>query len=452
MPKAKLYFIPFEGAAKVVCEFKERYIWQIALHQSGDIYAVSGENAVLYKITPDGQKSEIYKNDIESNFTTIAIQGDLIYFGSEGIGALYQYNITENKIKVLYETYEREITSLRINPTGEVFFVTGKKDKMNVPEESLDYTDTFVRQLKGVQPRSTQKVLKNSLYVYNKNKQINKLFTKDNFIFHSLAIVNNAIYLGTGINGVIFKINADGNAEFMMRFDESHVTYLFPTENALLVGTGNTGRVYEMGYNPAEKGIYTSAVIDTKAKSRWGHINIIKEVPEGTNISIETRSGNTSIPDNTWSEWKETGSSLLIKSPQSQYLQFRIIFTTAVSGKSPTVSQIMIPFLKINRAPEISLITFKRKVAKKQTGVFDNNICTLSWSAYDADNDELWYKVLFKEANDSIWLIFIDRTDQLSIVFDTRILPDGNYNFKVIASDNNNNTTKNDINQTGIVR
>ena len=76
-------------------------------------------------------------------------------------------------------------------------------------------------------------------------------------------------------------------------------------------------------------------------------------------VKLFTRSGNTSVPDDTWSPWSSAYSRSegeQITSPKARYLQWK----TELSGSgsaSPVVTSVTVAYLQRNLRPEISGIT-----------------------------------------------------------------------------------------------
>ncbi len=442
LPESEIWFIDYNGNAKKIASFKEKYIWQIKANPAGDIFVACGSTAGLYKISSSGVKTLIYKNQSDNHFQALDIYKNKVYFVSEGIGALYEYNSTTNTTKVLYETYEKEITSVAVNSLGEVYFVTGRAKKLILPRNNFDYTDSFLRQSKGTKKFSSRgRYLKNSVYVYNKEKKVTKLFTKDNFIFHSLAIMNNKdIYIGSGTMGIIFKIAKNKRAYYSYKLQENQILCLKKIDkNTIMVGTGNPGKVYSIKSQYAKTGEYKSIVYNTTATSEWGKINVKGDFPVSTSISFYTRTGDTSRPDNTWSKWLKTGNGNKIQSPAARYIQFKLIIRTSNTSVTPIIRRILIPFLKHNRPPQVTRIRFNKGVSRKKTGGKDYNICKLSWSSYDPDHDSLWYKIFIKKRGSNKWKVVLRKTRKIYVIFDSRMFPDGMYNFRIIANDGINN-------------
>src|SRR5690606_7492556 len=97
-------------------------------------------------------------------------------------------------------------------------------------------------------------------------------------------------------------------------------------DSRLLVGMGNNGAAYEIPVANAPSGTFTSRVFDTQKKVKWGALRAVKD-----SASIQTRSGNTSVPDTTWSNWQDLktlpGDELQVASPDSRYLQYKVLLS-----------------------------------------------------------------------------------------------------------------------------
>src|SRR4029079_17279221 len=68
-------------------------------------------------------------------------------------------------------------------------------------------------------------------------------------------------------------------------------------------------------------------------------------------VQIETRSGNTEKPDETWSGWSPVGTNSAVASPKARYLQWRAILSNGVAVAS--LSEVNVAFQPRNIAPEV---------------------------------------------------------------------------------------------------
>ena len=125
-----------------------------------------------------------------------------------------------------------------------------------------------------------------------------------------------------------------------------------------IVGTtSNPGKLFAIGAQPARRGSYESDVRDAGTVATWGVIRW-RAAPNGGQVELFTRSGNTATPDQTWSAWSKaytTATGEQIASPNARYLQWRAVLTAG--SASPVLTSVTAAYLPRNLRPSISSIT-----------------------------------------------------------------------------------------------
>ncbi len=92
---------------------------------------------------------------------------------------------------------------------------------------------------------------------------------------------------------------------------------------------------------------YLQKIVDFRAENTnynqisFGTINVNYNTPNGTNITIETRS---SVDNITWSSWKLQNNNQTINSTSNRYLEIRINLTTNNTNVTPEVKNITINY------------------------------------------------------------------------------------------------------------
>src|SRR5439155_25838353 len=89
------------------------------------------------------------------------------------------------------------------------------------------------------------------------------------------------------------------------------------------------------------------------AISSWGKIFWKAENPNL--IQISTRTGNTSAPDKTWSDWAFIDDSGGTMSPKARFIQWKASLR-ADGSRSPKLSSVRVPYLQQNFRPEVTKI------------------------------------------------------------------------------------------------
>lgn len=96
----------------------------------------------------------------------------------------------------------------------------------------------------------------------------------------------------------------------------------------------------------ASSGDLTSTVYDAGLIALWESINWTATTPPGTSIKLQTRTGNTSTPDVTWSNWSNFyyASGEVITSPAGRYIQYCAVLQTNDPNVTPVLKDITITY------------------------------------------------------------------------------------------------------------
>ena len=94
----------------------------------------------------------------------------------------------------------------------------------------------------------------------------------------------------------------------------------------------------------ASSGQFTSRVLDPGTAARWGAATWEADVPAGTSLSLEVRSGDAPLPDRRWSDWMPLAASGAEVGTASRYLQYRARLGTADSGRTPVLRRVAVGY------------------------------------------------------------------------------------------------------------
>ncbi|HZS57279.1 MAG TPA: fibronectin type III domain-containing protein, partial [Bryobacteraceae bacterium] len=290
--------------------------------------------------------------------------------------------------------------------------------------------------------------------------------------------------VGTGNRGLIYRIDSDQLSTQLLNAPPTQVTAFWQGRNGTVyAATGNVGNVYAIGPGTEMSGTLDSDVLDAGEFSHWGKVHLAPSTAL-TGISIDTRSGNVSNPQNNWSAWSkvsisETGGS--IESPPARFLQYRLTLRCEPNGQSPELTAVDIAYLPKNIAPKVGLVEIApfnyresptnsllernvsasgspmtltlSAVGQKRTPSlstlessgnatlqYNKGYVTIRWSASDPNGDSLIYKVEIRGKNESAWQTLKDKLQDRFYAFDSSAFPDGEYVARVTASDSPGNT------------
>ncbi|HEY6506170.1 MAG TPA: N,N-dimethylformamidase beta subunit family domain-containing protein, partial [Chitinophagaceae bacterium] len=92
----------------------------------------------------------------------------------------------------------------------------------------------------------------------------------------------------------------------------------------------------------AASGTYTSRVFNAGSPRPWGAIIWNSDIFAGTTLDISVRTGNTPVPDGTWSAFTPIATSGTTVGGNSQYIQYKADLATTNTGITPTLKDVLI--------------------------------------------------------------------------------------------------------------
>ena len=90
-------------------------------------------------------------------------------------------------------------------------------------------------------------------------------------------------------------------------------------------------------------GTFDSRVFDAGQGSDWGALSWIADTPAGTGVALSVRTGNTAVPDGTWSAFAPVANGADIAA-SSRYLQYSAGLTTSDATQTPTLGEVSIAY------------------------------------------------------------------------------------------------------------
>jgi hypothetical protein len=273
------------------------------------------------------------------------------------------------------------------------------------------------------------------------------------------------VLAATGPRGKLYAITPESSS-LVRTFDEKQVTFLAGGD----VGTNASSAVYRTTGSSAA-GEYVSPVKDTGRTSRFGAFRWEGETPSGTDVVFSFRSGESSTPDTTWSDWSAWqggGHMLKVDAPDGRFLQWRARLRSD-GDRIARVRRTEVAYRNRNAAPVIDSLNalepaeiltrsgssgganVLESTAQDEKGIFTSleepknegsprrllrkGFRTLQWKATDPDGDSLVYELSFRPVGGTKWLPLRADLRETNYSFDSTSLPDGEYVFRVTASD-----------------
>ncbi len=462
-----------------------KYIWDLALDKSGNLYVATGDHGEIYRITLKGEHSVFFKSD-ETHIRVLAFDAqDNLIAGSDGSGLIYRISPVGEGF-VLYSAPKKEITALALDRAGNIYAAAvGEKKNAGAPNPSgiaaalltlgsgvpaggaapqvpgmTITTAPSVPTMTGPFPFPGGGASSGSdVYRIAPDGSPTKLWTSHEDIVYALAFDSQGRLLaGTGNRGHIFAITGLDDFSDLLKAAASQVTaFAKAPGGGVYAATSNLGKIFVLGPAPAAEGTYESDVFDAKIFSRWGRA----EFRGSGNVDLYARSGNVDNPDRNWSAWKKIDFAKSSETgiPAARYAQWKAVLHAG--STAPGLDSVALDYLPKNVAPEIDDVTVqvgvKYQPMPRMSGISpgsdsssapsgphfevptpssrDRDSIGVKWSAHDENDDQLVYSLYYRGDGETRWLLLKDNLTDKAYSFDASLLPDGGYTVKVVASD-----------------
>ncbi len=463
--KGVIYKIDAAGKDTIIADTNETNIVSLALDKSGNLIAGTDPSGLVLRISPD-KKTFALLDTPAQEIHSLTVAPD---------GSIYALSVSQQGA-ALKTTGVGASSTTSLSGEG-VIRISTSDEEGSVSVQSAEVSSSMSGGARGSGAKS-------SVFRILPDGGNELLWSSNDTIGFTMKLLpNGSILVGTGTKGRIYSISTDRSQTLFIQSLDEQTSAIFAVGDNLFAASSNLGRLYRIGNTSVSEGSYISTVRDTKFAGQWGALHW----RGAGNVQIQTRTGNTETPDLTWSDWstpysKATGEQ--ITSPRARFIQWKAILksSTQTSGaaKGNTTSTgngaasanarleaVTVAYLPRNQAPEISAITvFPPGIALQEmmTGVdpsilssgldpqlfglstnlpprrfFQKGARTITWAASDANDDTMIYNLFYKTLGDNSWHLLGENLTQHYYTIDGNRLADGDYLFRVTASDSPEN-------------
>ena len=511
-PDGKVYRVAGSGAATVFFDPEDKYIWALALDAQGRVYVATGDKGVIYRVAADGT-SEVFCRTQTTNVTSLLPGPDgQVFASTESPGRVLRI-APSGKAFVLLDSPYREVRALRAGGAGTIYAaaVNGKSGSpesaapaqsaeppRNVPVASVSAEIMAVTIIDAssaaagaapAQRTQPEPAAKGALYRIDAAGGNDLIWEfRDDQPFDLLVEDGGSLLAATGSTGRIYRLAGEPwRAMLLTRFDAQQVTAMLGTGSLKYFATSNPAHVVRVDAGLAAEGHYLSDANDAGTVAAWGALTWRATQAAPGAVQISTRSGNTPVPDDTWSDWSgpyQRADGDAVTSPPARYLQWRAVLKGQAAGAvSPVLASMNIAYLQRNIRPRVSAITvyppgivFQKPYPTGEVDIaglpdvppearvpmfsaplggaaqspsagpalgrrlYQKGLQAFAWKAEDGNDDRLQYDLSYREAGGTGWKSLRSGTSDQIAVWDTMSVPDGTYVLKVAANDAANNS------------
>jgi sugar lactone lactonase YvrE len=387
-PDGKVYKVDKSGSRTEFFDPEDKYIWALAVDAKGNVYAGTGDKGVVYKITPEGKGTPFYKTKSTHATALVFDKAGNLLVGTESPGKVLRID-PEGKAFVLLDSPFQEIRSLRFDDKGMLYVAalsgrtasggapvtteerldrpTGESSRGAgpVPSVSAEITSISIVDLSGGaggagSTHEDRRAPKGAVYRIAPDGVWDEIWeSKDDSPYDLSFDPNGAVVIATGNKGKVYRLEGEPlRATLLARASAQQVTgFCKDSRGRLYYTTANPGKLFRFSAERASRGTYESEPRDAQTIATWGTLSWHGS-SAANQIELFTRSGNTETPDDTWSAWSSpyvTPEGSPIASPKARYLQWRAVLTA--KSESPVLTSVTAAYLQRNLRPVVRSIT-----------------------------------------------------------------------------------------------
>ena len=430
-PTGKLVRITNDGKATIAADDLDSYIWSLAIDaDSQSVYAGTGPKGKIYRV-PAGGKAEIFYATKQEHILCLAMgeKGNL-YAGTDKGGLIYRIS-PAGKGFVLYHANQPEVRSLLVTPDAVFAGTSAPIARKGSAAGGMKFDDS-----RGPAPGE------NSLYRIAADGSVRELY-RDKTMILRIAQHGDKLLLATGMQGQLIEVNeATKEKTEIARLEAGQIHCMLQRrDGAIVLGTGDPGKLYLLEDRFAAKGTVISEVLDAKMQARWGAMTWKASTTTQTTISVATRSGNVAEPDDTWSAWspEQRESDVKAQAPLARYFQYRITLGSGDAKQTSEFRNFAVRYQTINQAPELTNLEVPDLDAKD---LENPKKLKIKWAATDPNDDELTFNIYCKKEGWKEWVLIEENYERNNFDWDTSGIPSGIYRIKVVASDRKDNSAE----------
>ena len=172
----------------------EARVWALAEDSEGNIYAGTGNEGKIYKISADGKTSTLYYDSPEVEIYSLAVgPDDTLYAGTGPDGLIYKITDESTPPQTLLSKGDKYVWAMHLDDAGNLYAVTGLEGK---------------------------------IYKITPEGESSVLFDAEEKNIVSLIAYDGGFYAGSSGNGIIYKISEDGTANVVYQAKEKDVRNL----------------------------------------------------------------------------------------------------------------------------------------------------------------------------------------------------------------------------------
>lgn len=411
-----------DGKVDKLVKLEANHVWAL-VRKGGTLFAATGPGGNVYAIDIAAKSAKLWAETGADHVLTLVDGGDALYAGTADNALLVRID-GEKSARAIAAFPGAEVRSLV--RSGKAWYAAVNGGQTAAPLANLKPSPERAATAPAGKPTAANKAGKENqakgkgaIWRRSDDGLVTRMYVSPEGMLSEIAVIGNKVAAGAARGGRVVVGDEFGDVETLFDVAEEEILGLeVGAKGPAMLLTGKSAALYTVGATGGEA-TFTSEVLAETGLAQWGRAEAVGE----GELQIETRSGFTDPPGDTWSPWVAAKAGQ-IQSPAANYLQVRVKLASA----GARLTELRVFRQVANRAPQVTKID--AAVNKLKGNV------TLSWAAEDADADNLAFVVTYRPRGTKQWLTLHDRTyDKRQIELTPTDMPDGWYEVKVEVTD-----------------
>jgi hypothetical protein len=417
-------------------------VWSLAYDaKKKALFAATGPEGKLFRITDTGT-ADVYFDSEEDHLVSTAVgPGGEVYAGSNGEGLLYRIK-APGRAEVVHDFDSDDVKAIAIAPPEKGGYVYAVANEYKGTMSGLRSGRSSSSLSTKPTPPKPSKPGKGQLWRFDNKGVAEQMLDDDKTHFVSLTLdAEGQPYVGTGAEGRVYTVDDNHVVQLVADTEERQVGALSIDGKTPFVATSDPVVFHAIKATGGPDAIWTSKVLDAAIRAHWGRMTWRAD---GT-VELQTRSGNTEKPDDTWSAWSTAlAKPAEVKSPAARFLQIRARWARDAKA--------------VLREVEVAFVTDNARALITELSAGDNDSETgsskvpesgaepdkpdsklkISWKVDNRDNDKMRYRLYYQREGSKTWFSMLEPNEELtktSYSWDTEGMPEGRYRIRLEASD-----------------
>ncbi len=468
---------PNAPKAKAWTKLASDHVWALAYDKKrNELFAATGPDGKIYRVDAAG-KSQVYFAADDTQIVSIGIAPSGTLYAGTSSKALLLAITAPNKSEIVQDFDGHEVKAIAFGPAAAAPKPVAK-GAAPAAHEGGDTVYCIVNEyatppepirklgIATKPPSSTFDPAKptkgkghlwkiSGLGADGKGGKPEKLWEDKSTHFFSLAAEGApkpggpVAYVGTANEGRVVAVDETHGSSVVAKIDSRNIGAISVAPGGAAKGTWFAGgdpatfhRVTSIG---GAESTWMSKVLDAGLKARFGKLTWRVAGAAANTIELQTRSGQTSTPDDSWSPWSAPLTTPgKVTSPAGRFVQLRARWT---GNASAVLRGVSLAFVTDNLRAVVTEVNVPTKgplpkdkdIPSSGTDVPPKSATLkLTWKTDNPDNDKLAYRLWFRKEESAVWRPITKEDEPLTstdYTWNTEALSEGWYRVRVEASD-----------------